>query len=111
MKRLRLIRGKYFYNRRVPKELLKTLGVKNFLKSLDTDSYSKALMERSRYNVYFDKLLNAERSNPLLSDKLEELEGLPEDDLRQKLERWDHEVRDDYSYEDHKQWDANKDQT
>ena len=107
MKRLRLIRGKYFYNRRVPKELLKALGVKNFLKSLDTDSYSKALMERSRYNVYFDKLLNAERSNPLLSDKLEALEGLTEDDIRHKLERWDDEVRVDYNYEGHQEWDPN----
>jgi hypothetical protein len=33
-------------------------------------------MERSRYNVYFDNLLSAERSNPLLSDKLGELDGL-----------------------------------
>jgi integrase len=107
MKRLRLVRGKYFYNRRVPKELLSTLNVKNFLRSLQTDSYQKALMGRNSYNVYFDKLLNAERSNPLLADKLEELEGLTEDSLRQELERWDEEVRGDYSYEGHREWDPN----
>lgn len=106
-KHLRFARSKWYYNRRIPKALLNNPvfgGKKNFLKSLGTDSLSTALMERDRYNVWFNNLLMTEKSNPTLADELENLTGLPDLDKRLMLDRWLDEVATDYPWVGSPQW-------
>ena len=103
-KYLKLVRGKWYFQMRLPKKVRDSFGGTVVLnRSLGTDSLAEAKVRRNKWLVYIDKLANAHDSSPAYSKTLEEFRGMTQQQKAEAFTQHSDSLSEKYPWLGHQQ--------